>query len=230
MMLGLAWLVVAAMLTGCESTSDGAENSAGDAQGEATTSAGMEAGYEAEAVPSEITGPIKWLNPVGDISGWAQTATLQAHVGGGTINLHYDKSQIWPARDGVNATPWAIVNVNGQWYAATFEYPASGQMAKPMGVLSQTGGMGDHSRCLRCRPGAPAAGTVRADGQRPGARHQPAERARTQQHMHGHLAVRSGNARLSLRRRLHACAGAFLGERRARRGRPADYFRLAGGT
>lgn len=144
MMLGLAWLVVAAMLTGCESTSDGAENSAGDAQGEATTSAGMEAGYEAEAVPSEITGPIKWLNPVGDISDWAQTATLQAHVGGGTINMHYDKSQIWPARDGVNATPWAIVNVNGQWYAATFEYLRVGQMAKPMGVLSQTGGMGDH--------------------------------------------------------------------------------------
>jgi len=144
MMLGLAWLVVAAMLTGCESTSDGAENSAGDAQGEATTSAGVGADYEAEAVPSEITGPIKWLNPVGDISGWAQTATLQAHVGGGSINMHYDKSRVWPARDGVNATPWAIVNVNGQWYAATFEYLRVGQMAKPMGVLSQTGGMGDH--------------------------------------------------------------------------------------
>ena len=146
MIMGLAWLVVAAMLTGCESTTMNNEGvpTLGDLQGDATSSAGADSGYEAEGVPSEITGPIKWLNPVGDISGWAQTATLQAHVGGGSISMAYDKSTAWPARDGVNATPWAIVNVNGQWYAATFEYLKVGQMSKPMTVLSQTGGKGDH--------------------------------------------------------------------------------------
>ena len=146
MMIGLAGLVVAAVLTGCESTTMNNEGvpSLGDLQGDATSSAGADSGYEAEGTPSEITGPIKWLNPVGDISGWAQTATLQAHVGGGSISLAYDKSTVWPARDGVNATPWAIVNINGQWYAATFEYLKVGQMSKPMTVLSQTGGKGDH--------------------------------------------------------------------------------------
>jgi len=145
-MMGLAWLVVAALLTGCESTTTSNEDVPGlsGVQGETTTSEGLDSGYEAEGMPSEITGPIKWLNPVGDIMGWAQTATLQAHVGGGSINMAYDMSRTWPARDGVNATPWAIVNINGQWYAATFEYLRVGQVSKPMAVLSQTGGMGDH--------------------------------------------------------------------------------------
>ena len=144
--MGFAWLVVAAMLTSCESTTMNSEEGASlsDLPGESTASGGLDAGYEAEGLPSEITGPIKWLNPVGDITGWAQTATLQAHVGGGSISMAYDKSRVWPERDGVNATPWAIVNVNGQWYAATFEYLKVGQMSKPMTVLSQTGGKGDH--------------------------------------------------------------------------------------
>ena len=73
------------------------------------------------------------------MSGWAQTASLSASVGGGTISMPYSKARIWPAMDGVNANPWVIVNLNGQWYAATFEWLRHGQTAKPMSVLSGGG-------------------------------------------------------------------------------------------
>ena len=58
--------------------------------------------------------------------------------------MPYSKSKVWPTRDGVNANPWAIVNINGQWYGGTFEYLRTGQTSKPMGVLAKTGGYGDH--------------------------------------------------------------------------------------
>lgn len=87
--------------------------------------------------PAEITGPIHWLHA--DVSGWAQTANLQASVGGGSINLSYDKAKVWPAMGGANANPWVIVNLNGQWYAGTFEWLRYGQTAKPMSVLSGGG-------------------------------------------------------------------------------------------
>ena len=90
--------------------------------------------------PAEITGPIKWLH--NDVSSWPVTASLSASVGGGTISMPYSKSKVWPAVDGVNANPWVIVNLNGQWYAATFEWFRHGQTSKPVGVLN--GSMGDH--------------------------------------------------------------------------------------
>ena len=88
----------------------------------------------------EITGSIKWLGM--DVSGWAQTASLNASVGGGTINMPYNKARVWPTVDGVNANCWAIANIGGQWYAATFEYLRPGQTSKPVGVLD--GSKGDH--------------------------------------------------------------------------------------
>ena len=93
--------------------------------------------------PAAIDGPIHWLHT--DVSRWSQTASLEASVGGGTISMPYSKSRTWPARDGVNANPWAIVKMSdGQWYAATFEWLKFGQTSKPMSVLSQTEGKGDH--------------------------------------------------------------------------------------
>ena len=89
--------------------------------------------------PAEITGPIHWLHT--DVSSWPVTASLNASVGG-TINMPYSKAKVWPAVDGVNANPWVIVNMNGQWYAATFEWLRHGQTSKPKGVLD--GSMGDH--------------------------------------------------------------------------------------
>ncbi|NLG33962.1 MAG: hypothetical protein GX548_01270 [Lentisphaerae bacterium] len=56
--------------------------------------------------------------------------------------MPYSKSKVWPAVDGLNANPWVIVNLDGQWYAATFEYFRFGQTSKPAGVLD--GSKGDH--------------------------------------------------------------------------------------
>lgn len=87
----------------------------------------------------------KWLHT--DVSGWPVTTTLSASVSGGTILMPYDKAKVWPgtatsAGDGLNGNPWAIVNINGQWYAATFEWLRHGQTSKPVGVLD--GSKGDH--------------------------------------------------------------------------------------
>ncbi len=91
--------------------------------------------------PSEITGPITWLHT--DVSRWAVTASLDASIGGGSINMPYSKSKVWPAVDGCNANPWVIVKwTDGKWYAATFEYLRVGQTSKPVGVLD--GSKGDH--------------------------------------------------------------------------------------
>ena len=90
--------------------------------------------------PSEITGTVKFLHT--DVPSWPVTASLHASVGGGTINMPYSKAKVWPAVDGVNANPWVFVNMNGQWYAATFEWLRAGQTSKPGGVLD--GSKGDH--------------------------------------------------------------------------------------
>ena len=106
--------------------------------------------------PAEITGPIKWLNT--DVSGWAETASLTARVGGGTISMPYSKAKVWPSQGGVNANCWAIVNIGGIWYAATFEYLRAGQTSKPMSVLSKTDGKGDHFKVSPLSSWAPSHG------------------------------------------------------------------------
>lgn len=90
--------------------------------------------------PSEINGPITWLHT--NVSDWDETARLDASVGGGVINMPYDKAGAWRAVNGLNANPWVFVNYGGQWYAATFEYFRHGQTSKPVGVLN--GALGDH--------------------------------------------------------------------------------------
>ena len=142
MKIGL-WVAMVALLgAGCEWSAGGgaAETENGElssATVEALTHAESTATSTSSGFPAEITGPIHWLHA--DVSGWAQTANLHASVGGGSINLPYDKAKVWPAIDGANANPWVIVNLNGQWYAGTFEWLRYGQTAKPMAVLSGGG-------------------------------------------------------------------------------------------
>jgi hypothetical protein len=74
-----------------------------------------------------------------DVSGWAQTATLTASMSGGKVTLNYDKADVWPAVDGAVANPWAIVDYNGQRYAATWEWLKPGQTLKDMSGKSWSG-------------------------------------------------------------------------------------------
>ena len=161
MKIGAALLVAAALLAGCETGSEDNEGTVtlGELQGQAPVvpntntnvtptpdpddpNPNPDPGTNAPSGgwPSEITGTIKWLHT--DVSSWPVTASLTASVGGSTINFPYSKANVWPAVDGVNANCWVFVKLNGQWYAATFEWLRRGQTAKPKGVLD--GSMDDH--------------------------------------------------------------------------------------
>lgn len=136
--LGLWAAIVALLASGCDWSSGAAETTDPELAAAQTATTTTPAGTAPTAGwPAEINGPIHWLHT--DVSGWAQTASLSASVGGGTISMPYSKAKVWPAMDGVNANPWVIVNLNGQWYAATFEWFRHGQTAKPMSVLSGGG-------------------------------------------------------------------------------------------
>ena len=137
-LLGLWAAIVAMLASGCEWSTSSTEAADPELAAVQTTgTAGASEAVSTAGFPAEINGPIHWLDT--DVSGWAQTAALHASVGGGSIHLPYDKAKAWPAVDGANANPWVFVNLNGQWYAATYEWLRHGQTAKPMAVLSGGG-------------------------------------------------------------------------------------------
>ena len=92
--------------------------------------------------PAEIDGAVKWLHF--NVGNWPVTAAMSAAITGSSIQFPYSKAKVWSAVDGVNANPWVIAKVNGQWYAGTFEWLRYGQTSKPKGVLDRSGGLGDH--------------------------------------------------------------------------------------
>jgi hypothetical protein len=136
---------VAAALIGCEKSDDasGAYWNSDSASSSATT---QTASTDAPATSTSATvsaadaidpNSIHYLHA--DVSGWPITSSLSVSIGGGSVNMPYDKTNVWPARGGLNANPWIIVNVDGQWTAATFEWLRVGQTSKPMSVVA-----GDH--------------------------------------------------------------------------------------
>lgn len=145
---------VAAVWTGCEKADDSsgaywnsssadtsatAQTTATTADTASTTASTSDAtasttGVAGDAIPANS---IRYLHA--DVSGWPVTSSLSVSIGGGSVNMPYDKANVWPARGGVNANPWIIVNVDGQWTAATFEWLRTGQTSKPTKVVA-----GDH--------------------------------------------------------------------------------------
>ena len=154
MMMGWAALAVAVWMAGCETSTldDQGTLTLEQLQGLASTNTVVTVETNTPSTggttstgtttnslwPAEITGTVKFLNA--DVSNWAVTASLNASVSGGKVTLNYNKARVWPAADGVNANPWVFVNLNGQWYAATWEYLRSGQTLKDMSGKS----WGDH--------------------------------------------------------------------------------------
>ena len=146
MMMGWAALAVAVWMAGCETSTldDQGTLTLEQLQGLASTNTVVTVETNTPSTggttstgtttnslwPAEITGTVKFLNA--DVSNWAVTASLNASVSGGKVTLNYNKARVWPAADGVNANPWVFVNLNGQWYAATWEYLRSGQTMKDM--------------------------------------------------------------------------------------------------
>lgn len=95
---------------------------------------------EPETPESDIPPGTVWLHP--DVSAWPVTAALEARIEGGQILMPYGKEREWAEVGGLNANPWAIVQIDGTWYAGTFEWFRGGQTSKPVGVLD--GSKGDH--------------------------------------------------------------------------------------
>ena len=88
---------------------------------------------------------VRWLDT--NISSWAQTATLNASLSGGTLVLNYDKANAWPtartrASDGgpLVGNVWIFVNRNGTWYGATWDWMRRGQTSKAKNSVRGTGG------------------------------------------------------------------------------------------
>lgn len=86
-----------------------------------------------------------WLHT--DVSGWPEAAKLSSvsvSLGSDQICLDHDKTDVWDSvdiGDGtlVNANPWVFAEVDGQWYAATWEWMRPSQTCKSASSVA-----GDH--------------------------------------------------------------------------------------
>jgi hypothetical protein len=75
---------------------------------------------------------VTWHGP--DIRGWPVASDMPqgAYVSGSTLHFQHSKAGTWSANaQGLEGNPWVIVQVHGQWRAATFEWLRSGQTSKP---------------------------------------------------------------------------------------------------
>jgi len=73
-----------------------------------------------------------WLHH--DVSAWEESSVLhQVTVSSDQICLDYDAANTWPVEDmgaEVVGNPWIILEYEGTWYAATWEWLRPGQTCK----------------------------------------------------------------------------------------------------
>jgi Bacterial Ig-like domain (group 1) len=83
---------------------------------------------------------IRWLSPAStDVSGWRITSTVTSvEVNGDDICINHTKAGQWPlvSIDGnppnIEGNPMIVVNINGQWYGAGFDWFGQGRTCKHM--------------------------------------------------------------------------------------------------
>jgi hypothetical protein len=72
---------------------------------------------------------VTWLHT--NVSRWAETSRItKVSVGAPPICIEHTKAGQWPVKDGLEGNPWVFVNLDGRWYAATYEWLAPGQTCK----------------------------------------------------------------------------------------------------
>lgn len=68
------------------------------------------------------------------VKDWPVTSRLNVTIGGGYINMPYDKTNVWPRSSRLGgccvASAWGFVKVGGIWHAGTWEYLRPGQITK----------------------------------------------------------------------------------------------------
>ena len=84
-----------------------------------------------------------WLHT--NVSRWSKTSTVTSvSIGNPPVCIHHTKSGQWPVIQNsvaVEGNPWIFAKVNGQWYAATYEWNRPGQTCK--GSI-EAGTLGEH--------------------------------------------------------------------------------------
>lgn len=130
--------LVAVGLAACESSDSDTDatwnNTSGDAEQPAQADASSPDTTATVSAGDAIDpGSIRYLHA--NVSGWPVTSSLRVSISGSTVSMPYDKANVWPAVGGLNANPWVIVNLNGQWTAGTFEWFRKGQTSKPTRVV-----------------------------------------------------------------------------------------------
>ena len=126
-------------LVGCYDSDDGPGVFGSD--GDSSSGGSAESGDSGEQAAASSSGggggsfslgSVVWLDT--NVSGWPQTASLNAGVSGNSMVLNYDKANVWPAKSAggatVNANAWIFVNQGGTWYGATWEWLRPGQTSK----------------------------------------------------------------------------------------------------
>jgi hypothetical protein len=82
---------------------------------------------------------VTWLHT--NVSRWAQTSQITStSIGNPPICIGHTKAGKWPVKDRLEGNPWVFVNLNGRWYAATYEWLAPGQTCKGI----HAGNIGSH--------------------------------------------------------------------------------------
>jgi hypothetical protein len=72
---------------------------------------------------------VTWLHT--NVSGWAVTSRITGgRIGDPPICIDHTKAGRWPVADGLEGNPWIFVNLDGRWYAATYEWLRPGQICK----------------------------------------------------------------------------------------------------
>jgi hypothetical protein len=82
---------------------------------------------------------VTWLHT--NVSRWAETSRITStSIGNPPICIEHTKAGRWPVKDRLEGNPWVFVNLNGRWYAATYEWLAPGQTCKGI----HAGNIGSH--------------------------------------------------------------------------------------
>ena len=84
---------------------------------------------------------VTWLHT--NVSGWSVTSKITGvRIDDPPVCISHTKAGRWPVKNGVEGNPWVFANVNGRWYAATYEWLRPGQTCK--GVRSSD--IGAHTK------------------------------------------------------------------------------------
>jgi hypothetical protein len=101
---------------------------------------------------------VVWLNE--NVSEWEVTSEItDIRIDRDSICIEHTKAGKWPVRNGGEGNPWVLGNVDGTWYASTYEYLRSGQICKHIERRGDWG-IGPHTKRMPLLTWAPRQGEL----------------------------------------------------------------------